>query len=132
VAAVARPTKLTDEQDRVVAIVRAGNTVALAAVAVGVDERTLLRRLARGERGGASNARHRAFRRAVERARGEAEVVLVALMRRQASSSWRAAAWLLERQYPERWALPADRPAEGGDGVDALDELAERRRGRGP
>jgi hypothetical protein len=66
--------------------------------------------------------------------RAEHEGILVAQLGRAAArGSWRAAAWMLERQYPERWALPADPPApEDADGVDALDELAERRRGRGP
>ena len=43
-----------------------------------------------------------------------------------AGQDWKAAAWLLERRFPERWArhrrLPDEAPAR-----DGLDELADRR-----
>ena len=49
-----------------------------------------------------------------------------------AADDWRAAAWLLERRHPERWARPAVRAEEKAPpaplaGPDALDELAGRR-----
>ena len=39
------------------------------------------------------------------------EVVLVAQVAAAAKSNWRAAAWILERRYPERWAR-VRRPVE--------------------
>jgi hypothetical protein len=47
--------------------------------------------------------------------------------------SWQAAAFLLERQYPDRWGRPAVRqegektPVAVAVGVDSLDELAAKR-----
>jgi hypothetical protein len=75
---------------------------------------------------------HRRLRHAVHRARAGCEADLVARMTLAAHrGSWRAAAWQLERQYPER-GPPASRrapalPAAPGDSLDALDELAPRR-----
>jgi Glu/Leu/Phe/Val dehydrogenase, dimerisation domain len=66
------------------------------------------------------------------------EIRLVAQVGRAASRSWQAAAWLLERQYPERWGR-RPRTAEGpgdralavlSDPFAEVEELAEARRRR--
>jgi hypothetical protein len=60
-------------------------------------------------------------------------VSLVATMQRQARTSWRAAAWMLERRWPERWGRDRALAPEGDDEpdpLDALDDVAARRRGR--
>jgi len=74
----------------------------------------------------------------LEHALGQAtsEVVLVAQVASAAKTNWRAAAWLLERRFPERWGRarrPADDdeptpPATEPDPFAEVDELAERRR----
>jgi hypothetical protein len=60
------------------------------------------------------------------------ETCLVASVAYGARENWRAAAWLLERQYPARWAsrprepeAPAPNPQ---DPFAEVDELAARRR----
>jgi hypothetical protein len=64
-----------------------------------------------------------------------AEQRLVAVIAAGARSNWRAAAWLLERQYPERWGrdrakgLTAETGGED-DPFREVDELAEARRRR--
>jgi hypothetical protein len=59
------------------------------------------------------------------------ETRLVVYVAHAARSSWRAAAWMLERRYPQRWGR--DRAPEpvvppGGDAFTEIDQLAARRR----
>jgi hypothetical protein len=89
------------------------------------------RKAAEAERavGGLSDSQREMLEAAISEPR------LVALVAREASTNWRAAAFLLERGHPERWALRPRRledaepaaPREG-DPFGELDELAERRR----
>jgi hypothetical protein len=61
------------------------------------------------------------------------EAVLVARIAQAATTTWRAAAWLLVHRYPERWAVGRSRvvdeverpPAPGVWGE--LDEIAKKR-----
>jgi hypothetical protein len=101
---MARPSKLTDElQERLVMAIAAGSTVEGAAATVGINSATHRRWMALGEQ--ARTGRHRVFYDAVTRAEATSEVVLVGRMATAArNGSWRAAAWLLERRWPERWA----------------------------
>ena len=62
-----------------------------------------------------------AFRAQVRRAEMEAEAVPLANLRSGARSSWRAAAWYLERVFPDRYR----RHKPGGLTVQQVDELAE-------
>jgi Helix-turn-helix domain of resolvase len=95
-----RPTKLTPElADELVVLLAAGVPVGHAARAVGVSRWTLARWMRDG------------LRKEVEQARAEgpevdarAEARLVALVTRAAQGDWQAAAWWLERHYPERWS----------------------------
>lgn len=65
----------------------------------------------------------------LKKADAEREAALVARIMRASDDTWQAAAWLLERRYPERYARPVrpveDRTAERADAaikgfVDAL------------
>ncbi len=95
---------------------------------------TLHEWLKRGEQGGSSNARYAAFAQAVEQAKAEAEVDLVAQMRLASrAGSWKATAWLLEHLAPERWGRAAQASAEEpveSDPFGEVDQLAERRAAR--
>ena len=63
---------------------------------------------------------------------------LLGQIARASRGSWRASAWLLEKQWPEKWGPRAshvdERPrADDGDGFwQELDELAARRRQHPP
>lgn len=108
---MARPTKLTPARAHtVVSIVRGGLTIAVAARLAGVADRTVYRWLERGRQPGRRYAGHRELLAAVEHARADREIDLVARMTYAAARGhWRAAAWLLEREYPERWGRPEER-----------------------
>ncbi|HMJ35475.1 MAG TPA: hypothetical protein VK501_16320 [Baekduia sp.] len=97
-----RPTKLTPEVEaRLVGGVRAGLTLGLACEMVGITPRTYQRWMA------SPRPEHQQLREAVQRARAGCEGDLVARMTLAAHrGSWRAAAWLLERQAPDRWERP--------------------------
>lgn len=98
-----RPTKLTEAvADDLVVLLVAGVPVEVAARAVNVSRRTLDRWLRQNE-----------LRERVEQARAAgpqspeavSEARLVVMLARAAQFDWKAAAWWLERRWPERWAL---------------------------
>jgi hypothetical protein len=122
-----RPSKLTDElRDRITTVIRTGVSADVAAAAVGIAPRTYYRWMAMGET--ARSGCHRAFRDAVDQAKAESEVELVSRLETAArNGSWRAAAWLLERRFPERWGRGSVRteasPAVDGQSKDPFEEL---------
>ncbi len=97
-----RPTKLTPEvQARVVTAISGGNTRETAASYAGIRRATLFEWLARGR--AARSGLFRDFADAIEKAEADASVTSVGLIRRAAQTSWQAAAWWLERRYPDEW-----------------------------
>jgi hypothetical protein len=133
--------RLTAEvQERLIALLRAGNYVQQACEAAGVSRRTFYDWWQRGDPAGKESHRAplRRFRRDCEQATAEAEARQVAVVAGAARQSWQAAAWWLERRYPERWARASQREkdgvepelAAGSDPFAEVDELARRRRER--
>ena len=98
---MARPTKVTQVQERVVQAMRAGNYAEAACRAAGIGESTFYRWMRRGER--EAEGPYRDFYDAVRRAEAEAEVHAVATVRKAMTESWQAAIAYLERRHPERW-----------------------------
>jgi len=141
---VGRKTMLTQQlADQLVAMLRAGNYITVAVRAVGISRQTFGDWMRRGRSDKSADAEFASFRRRVEQARAEAEVRHVAQIANAAADSWQAAAWLLERQHPERWgrvsvrlreeAPPQPEPvavAPTDDPFTEVDELAEKRRNR--
>jgi hypothetical protein len=139
-----RPTKLTpDVADVVVENLRAGNYVQTAARAAGISRQTFADWMRRGRSTKTEDAPFREFAERVEQARAECEAENVKIIADAARESWSAAAWLLERLYPERWGRPSspqrrDASAAEDSGPESIepdpfaevDELAERRRTR--
>jgi transposase len=134
---MAYPSKLTPElQTQLCKLIAAGSPPAVAAQASGIAEGTFYAWMRRAESNRKADLRYRNFKRAVELASAESEAILVTRIAKAASAgSWSAAAWILERRWPQRWSKPADRPQERGDHEPAdpfaaLDELAPRREAR--
>jgi len=125
--------------EQLLAAIRAGSHPSVACEAVGIGKRTLARWMSRGLTGKKGDEQFAELRAKIERARGEAEARSVAQIARAAADDWRAAAWLLERGFPDRWGRPAEReriievPAEApaaseeADPFAEVDELAARR-----
>ena len=103
-------TKLTIELSGLICgMIEAGNNLERSAIACGISKNTLDRWIKLGEKTGAANKDFRDFAEAVERARATSEHYHIAQISRASSRSWQAAAWLLERQYPERWGKVSER-----------------------
>ena len=86
---------------RICSSLREGSTLASAAVAEGISERTLFNWLDRGEAGEKPFA---LFFFAVSRAREAHKANLIQRIVAAAKADWKAASWLLERQFPNEFA----------------------------
>lgn len=133
---VGRKLTLTEEiTAQLEAILRAGNYLDVACNAVGIARRTFDKWV---EYGRAGRAEYVDFAVRMDKARATGEVRNVAVIASAATDSWQAAAWLLERTAPERWARVSQRelamptpPADvtkPDDPFAEADELAARRR----
>jgi len=132
-----RPGLLNDDvADLIVASLRYGNYVTVATRSAGVKWDTFKGWMRRGATGEEPYAQ---LRERVEKARAEGQVRLVAIVAKAAETDWRAANWLLERQWPDQWGGVSVRVrAEAGaepeveeltetDPFSEFDELADRR-----
>lgn len=117
-----RPTKLTPEvQDRIIQALKAGNYVETAVEYAGIGKTTFYRWMEQGAK--ASRGIYREFRDAVMRARAEAEARNVAIIQQAAPDDWRAAAWWLERAFPDRWGARQKLEHSGPDGAPIAAEV---------
>lgn len=112
---MARPTKLTPKlQEQIVSYLRAGAYVETAAAAAGIAKDTLYAWLRRGAAGEEPFAR---FAAAVEEAQAKSELRDLAIIGKAAETEWTAAAWRLERKYPDRYGRRARIEHSGHDRV---------------
>ena len=99
---MARPTKLTDEvREKICEAIRKGNYLETAAAYAGIGISTFYDWIRRGDQ--TRGSKFSDFSEAVKKARAEAEAHAVAVIRDAAHNSWQAAAWWLERSFPDRW-----------------------------
>jgi transposase len=141
---VRRQPALTPEiTARIANIVSSGSYLTTAIAAAGVPRQTFYGWWKRGDPDGEdpSEAGFRDMRERIERARAEGEARNVAVIAKAAQdANWQAAAWMLERSFPERWARPSQRPedataadstpASTDDPFGEVDELHQRRQRR--
>ena len=113
---MARPTKLTpDVQDLIVDGINAGLTFRLTCARVGVHPATFYRWLDTGET--ANVGRYREFYEAVERAKADSALRLVSQITLQAPADWRAAAFMLERRFPDDYGKRTEVTGKDGGPV---------------
>jgi len=98
-----RKSKLTKELiEKAAVLIEMGNYQKHVAQALGVSEETWYRWLREGER--AKNGLKRQFYESIKKAEGRAIARHVSLIHQAAQNgNWQAAAWLLERRYPQEW-----------------------------
>jgi hypothetical protein len=101
--------------EEIVKSVRSGSFVSVAASSAGIAPSTFRNWMERGEMEEAriaegfppapEEAKYVAFRKDVEIARAAAEVDAVQMVKMAAKNgTWQAAAWYLERSFPQRWS----------------------------
>lgn len=95
-------SKLNEETaTAIVNAVRAGNTQETAAAFAGINKDTLYTWLRKGR--SATRGAYHDFVEALDQALASSEVRDLALIGKAAEEQWQAAAWRLERRYPERY-----------------------------
>ena len=113
---MARPTKLTpDVQDLIVDGINAGLTFGLSCSRAGVHPATFYRWLEKGET--ANVGRYSEFCDAVSRAKADSALRLVSQITLQAPTDWRAAAFMLERRFPDDYGRRTEVTGKDGGPV---------------
>jgi hypothetical protein len=97
-----RPSKLTTAVcERILTNMRAGVSGEIAAQAEGVSRTTFYAWKAKGER--QAQGIYRDFLDGVKRAEAEVELSCATIVCQAMPTTWQAAAWMLERRWPQRW-----------------------------
>src|SRR5579859_4190955 len=134
-------TELTPElQEKILLHLRVGAYVETAAACAGIHKDTFYEWMKKGARG---QQPYVAFAQAVTRAVAESESRDLATILKAATTQWQAAAWRLERRFPEKYGrhdrVKVDAKIEH-DGASLLTKLARlidgdaepKKRGRPP
>lgn len=138
---MARPEKINDDiQKTIIDVIRAGNYLETAAAFAGIDVVTIRRWIKRGERElqriepkglkiKQSEKVYVEFCMAIKKAMAEAEMRDVLVIGSAAKENWQAAAWRLERKYPDRWGRKDKHEITGKDGgAIEIEELAAKQK----
>ena len=97
-------SKISQERiDVMLAHIREGNYDSVASSAAGITRQTFYRWIRKGKED--REGIYYDFYQAVEVAKAEGEVTLLKTVKAAAQRTWQAAAWMLERSRPDRWAL---------------------------
>lgn len=131
------PEPMLDDEltAKVAAMLSAGNYLDVACSAAGISKGAYRKWMLMGR--SPKHPLHQRFRERVEQAQAVGEARNVTIIAEAARTNWQAAAWLLERTNPERWArvsqrekaapAPAPTMPEPDDPFAEVDELAQRR-----
>lgn len=101
----ARPKLDKATESTILKYVGAGMPYAYAAQSAGITDRTLYAWMARGRK--EKSGIYVQFLHAIKKARSDAMLRNVAIIQTAAQKTWQAAAWWLERQFPDEFANSA-------------------------
>jgi transposase len=103
---IGRPPKLTHEMiEKIADLIVIGKPISVAANLAGISESTIYRWLAMGKKKGANKIYRDLVERVYEACEfSEFEALQVLRQATLEGSNWRAAAWILERRHPEKYA----------------------------
>lgn len=119
---MAQSPRLTPElRDALLGFLRAGLPIDTAARVIGVTDSTV--RVWRS-RAVAHRRGYARFEDEVQQALAEGEALLVSRVADAGRGNWRAAAWLLERLYPDRYGPPNPLDIPDAPAGNPADELA--------
>lgn len=117
-----RPTKLTPElQDKICMYLRLGNYIETTCHLVGLPKSTFFNWMAEGRKAQRSTNKYAKFMDSVFKAMAWSETTDLGRISKAAAKDWKAAAWRLERKYPQKWGrkdflahseIPADSEEE--------------------
>jgi hypothetical protein len=119
-----RPSKLEDATaEKIIDALKVGSPIRVACRAAGIGQTTFKAWMTRGNSEADDDAPYRAFRADVKKARAAGEAAALKVIHEAMPTSWQAAAWFLERHWPERWGrrdrikakIENDRPGEKGE-----------------
>jgi hypothetical protein len=97
-----RKTKLTPEIERkLTSAIAAGNYHEVACSLAGISTSTFYSWMKKGEQ--AKSGQFLDFREAIKKAEAIAEAKRIQMITEASETNWQAAAWYLERRYPDRW-----------------------------
>lgn len=119
-----RTTKLNPERQAIIVeAVREGNAIEVAAQAAGISHQTFYNWLERGEK--AESGIYFEFFEAIKKAESEAEQYHVANIKKASKKQWQAAAWWLERKFPDRWGRRDRQQVDlsGSLGIQIIDDI---------
>ena len=137
---MARPTRLNQEKmEKIAQLISAGNFAETAAQASGISKATYYNWLARGkaekdrlEKEDKSNPKasekpYVEFLDTIEKAKAEAEARMILVISKAASDpkSWTAAAWWLERVFPQKYGKITRTEISGPDGSPIKSETKQ-------
>lgn len=109
-----RKTKLDDiRKERILQGIKQGLTQERSAIAAGITERTFYNWIERGEKD-TSGIFFQLFQD-LKKAEAEGELNLLKTIQDASKHTWQAAAWILERRFPSRWARPKQTEPERND-----------------
>jgi predicted DNA-binding protein YlxM (UPF0122 family) len=132
-----RPTKLTIElMNEIAQYLRAGNYIETTAALVGINRDSIYEWIKRGNKEQerlSKNPRAKIrkkeaifveFTDTVKKSQAQSEAMLVGLIGQAAQKNWTAAAWRLERKFPDKWGRTERNVATAQD--DPVKELAKQ------